>query len=291
MTVLWRRSALGDVVLLGAVTAALADPVVIVTAPEWVPVATRLINVARVVPWPKDADIAALRDAAGLGRHVDLQGSWRSRRTVLADARLDKRSVARRLRILGLSAGRPPITALYGEACGVKPVAPPWIDVPRRDRTALAVIPGAAWATKQWGADRYAAVARAWRGPVVILGGPDDAALCAEVAAAVPGAKVVCERGFDATIDALAGASVAVGGDTGLVHLAAACGARPVALFGPTHPDDGFAAWPGEVVSVARWCRPCTLHGRASCPLGHHACMAIAVESVVAAVERASCAG
>lgn len=291
MTVLWRRSALGDVVLLGAVTSAMPDGVVIVTAPEWVDVAKRLKNVVRVVPWPKDADPVALRAEAGPGRHVDLQASWRSWRTVAADARLDKRSIGRRLRILGLSGGRPLVTALYGEACGVRPGSPPWIDVPTVDRRALAVIPGAAWATKRWDPDRYAEVARAWDGEVVVLGGPGERETCERVAAAVPGATTICERGFDATIAALAGAKVAVGGDTGLIHLAAACGARPVALFGPTHPDDGFAAWPGEVVQVDAWCRPCTLHGRAACPLGHHRCMEMTTSQVVAAVARAACAG
>ena len=55
MNVLVRRSSLGDVVLLGAVTKALGD-VTVVTAPEWAPVASRLIGVTRVVSWPKEAD-------------------------------------------------------------------------------------------------------------------------------------------------------------------------------------------------------------------------------------------
>lgn len=67
----------------------------------------------------------------------------------------------------------------------------------------------------------------------------------------------------------------AVSGDTGLMHLAAARGLKVVALFGSTSPALGFApAGDGHAVLCRNLaCQPCTLHGRESCPLGHHACM------------------
>ena len=67
----------------------------------------------------------------------------------------------------------------------------------------------------------------------------------------------------------------AVAGDTGLMHLAAARGLHVVAMFGSTSPALGFApAGDGHAVLCRELrCQPCTLHGRESCPLGHHDCM------------------
>ena len=113
--------------------------------------------------------------------------------------------------------------------------------------------------------------------------------MVAETAARCPGARTVCESGFDQTLEVLARTSVAVTPDSGLMHLAGAAGARVVGLFGPTHPDDGFFTYPGVALSLARWCSPCTLHRRRACPLRHGACMRHEVESVWHAVER--CAG
>jgi len=125
---------------------------------------------------------------------------------------------------------------------------------------------------------------------VHVLGGPGEEALVAEVAAAVPGSVATCEAGFERTLDVLAGCAVAVAGDTGLMHLAGACGVAVVALFGPTHPDDGFFVYPrGSVVERDLPCRPCTLHRIEACPKGHHGCMDISVDEVWKAVR--ACAG
>ena len=290
-TVLLRRSALGDVVLLGGVTGAIEGPVTVVTATAWVPVAERLVGVDRVVPWPKDLPDGELAAQIGPGRVVDLHGTPRSRRLARAlggaVATVDKRSLARRLRLVwGRGPVRPDVPSLYGEALGVSPREAPWIHLPAAERTALALVPGASVPTKQWTAEGFARVGRGWDGPVLVLGGPGEEATCDAVAREVPGAEVVCESGFDRTFGALARTEVCVSGDTGLMHLAAACGATVVGLFGPTHPDDGFWVHRGEVVQRVLGCRPCSLHGRERCPLRHHRCMAIDPATVVAAVAR-----
>jgi heptosyltransferase-2 len=277
--ILLRRGALGDVVLLGSVTARIGACTV-VTDPRWMPLAARLRGVVGVSPWPVVPD----------GEVIDLQGSLASRRLAPRAARIDKRSVRRRLRMVFRGLGpRPPVPGLYGEACGVLPAPPPWLDLPAVPREALALIPGAAFAAKRWSPARFAAVGRAWPGPVVVLGGPGEDALVGEVAAGVPGAEICVEQGFDQTLAHLARTRIAVAGDTGGMHLAGAAGCAVVALFGPTHPADGFFVYPGEVVSRDLWCRPCTLHRRQTCPLGHHRCMDLGADAVIAAVRR--CAG
>lgn len=271
--VLLRRRSLGDVVLLGAVTAALPGCAV-VTDPAYLPVAARLRGVARALPWG-----APLPP----GPVVDLQGDLRTWWLAPGAARVRKRGLARRLPLLGLPGGRGPVTAAYAAAAGVAPAPPPWIDGPGGD--ALALIPGASTPIKRWSSRSLAAVGRAWRGPVVVVGGPGEEALVESVRAAVPGATAVVEAGFAATIPALLRCRVAVGGDTGLLHLAAACGARAVVLLGPTHAGDGFWTHAEATVSLALPCRPCTLHRRPACPEGHHGCMGQSVAEVIAAVD------
>jgi ADP-heptose:LPS heptosyltransferase len=275
-TVLYRRSALGDVVLLGAVTSRVPKPVTVVTSPQWAPVAARLRGVDRVVPWPKGTP-----DPLPEGQLVDLQGTWKP-----ADRRIDKRSLRRRLRLwFGIGAPRPTVVQLYAEACGVEPDPGPWIDVQGpRDRVVLA--PGAAWATKRWAPERFAAVGRELGSPVTVIGGPGEEDLCQRVADGIPGAEVLCERGFDRTIEVLGRARLVVANDSGLMHLAKACGAPVVAIFGSTHPSDGFWSGPGEVVQRELRCRPCTLHGRAACPLGDAACLDLPASDVIAAARR-----
>jgi hypothetical protein len=282
-TVLFRRSALGDVVLLGAVTSQVEPPVTVVTDARWREVAAALRGVNAVLDWP-DSPV-------GLpgGVWIDLQGSPRSRALTGRGAhRIDKRSMRRLARqwLGAVVAPRPTVPALYAEACGVSPTVTPWIDGSPAPRDTLALIPGAAWPTKQWSVEGFRQVAAGWDGPVVVLGGPDDDARCRAVAHGRPWATVCVERGFSRTLDWLRRTHTAVGGDTGLTHLAAACGARVVGLFLATHPTDGF--WPYDAPVVQRddlHCRPCTRHGGAVCPLGDFACQQLSPSGVIALLD------
>lgn len=261
--VLVRRRALGDVVLLGAVTSRLPGPVTVVTDPSLLGLVARLRGVDRVLPFG-----APIPDAPVVDLQRDLRTCWQFPRA----RRVRKRSLARLLRVHGIGRGRPLVTELYGRACGVTPVGPPWIDTDGV-REALVLVPGASCAPKQWRPEGFVSVGRAWAGPVWVLGGPGEEGLVQGVADRIPGARALCERGFDQTIAVLGASRVAVGGDTGLMHLAAACGVRLVTLFGPTHTDDGFFPYDGDALSLALPCRPCTRHRIAACPVGHHGCM------------------
>ena len=165
--------------------------------------------------------------------------------------------------------------------------AGPWIDLSRAPDGTLVIVPGAAWATKCLSAKTAVAVGVAWEGPVAVVGGPDEAVLCKEVSRGIPGSVVIAEVGFASVFSVLSRAEAVVAGDTGLMHLAAACGVPVVALFGPTSPDDGFWVHPGAVVESDLPCRPCSLHGDDSCPLGHHRCMDHDAEEVSAALAAA----
>jgi len=151
---------------------------------------------------------------------------------------------------------------------------------------------GSEWATKIWPAERFAGLADAlWRQGLapVLVGGPKERETAAAVNAA---ARVKC---IDTTgnrvgeaLALLSEAAVCVGGDTGLVHAARALGTPTVALFGPTAPGRHDFSGRTRSVSLALECSPCSAHGQARCPLGHHKCLRdLDVDRVLDACEAA----
>ena len=150
-----------------------------------------------------------------------------------------------------------------------------------------AIAPGSIWGTKRW--PYYPALAAALDGPLVVVGGSDDAALAAEVVAAAPGrawsaAGALSLRGSAALIER---ARVLVTNDSAPLHLATAVGTPVVAVFGPTVPEQGFGPRGSRSLTLGHAglaCRPCSAHGPRVCPLGHHRCMReLPVETVAEA--------
>ena len=270
--------------LLGAVTGALA-PVTFACHPRFAGVAARLPGVVAVCG-PDDA----LRGP--FSRVLDLHGNLRAR---LAAARAggpvtrwERADLRRRWRVWAKGAPPPGVLARAAAAAGVPPTFPFWSRGPAPDTTLL--LPGAAWATKRWPLAHWAGLAGRLPGRICVLGGPGEGPRVAAVAAAVGGEAVV-ESGFDRSFAEMARARVAVGGDTGLLHLAAAHGVPVVGLFGPTTPADGFWAHQPAGVLLGRDlpCRPCSRHGGPRCPVGDHACLAdLPADTVLGAIAAVS---
>lgn len=113
---------------------------------------------------------------------------------------------------------------------------------PAAARGATLLHPGAAYASRRWPAERWAAVARAELGrgrPVVVTGGPGEEGLAREVVARAglePDRALLGQDllGLAATV---AAAARVASGDTGVAHLATALGRPSVILFGPTSPE------------------------------------------------------
>ncbi|MEZ4411393.1 MAG: lipopolysaccharide heptosyltransferase II [Gemmatimonadales bacterium] len=159
----------------------------------------------------------------------------------------------------------------------------------------VAVAPGSIWGTKRW--PGYAELVARLKQPVVVLGSAADSALADEVAAAGAGRAHSAAGALSLRESAavIARANLLVTNDSAPLHLATGVGTPVVAVFGPTTPAQGFGpigAGSRVVEEKGLWCRPCSPHGPATCPLGHHTCMqAIGVERVLAAVASASAAG
>ena len=273
-TLVIRLSSMGDIVLAGAVTGALA-PVDFLTMPRFAELAARLPGVRRVIRYGVDEIPAA-------DRVVDLQSSPRTWRLGRA-RRVRRLDLRRRVRVWWKVGAPPPLVVeRYAQAARVTVAPAPWISV-SGPKDALLLCPGAAWATKRWAPERWVGLGRAWEGPVLVLGGPQEAALVEAIAAEI-GAEAISEAGFGRTFEALGRGRVAVAGDTGLLHLCGAAGIPLVGLFGPTTSIDGFWCWPGKVIERPYACRPCSRFGSEHCPVGDHLCLAdIGVDEVLAA--------
>lgn len=144
----------------------------------------------------------------------------------------------------------------------------------------VAIAPGAAHATKRWPLEHWRALVdkNVKDGfAVVVVGGPDDAALGATLADSGRGrvASSAGVFGLQATGALLQRARALIAGDTGVMHMATGVGTPVLALFGPTVEAFGFFPYStrAAVLELPLPCRPCTAQGGPRCPLGHHRCM------------------
>jgi heptosyltransferase-1 len=142
--------------------------------------------------------------------------------------------------------------------------------------------PGAGWGAKQWPAERYGAVAKALGEQGIrslVNHGPEEQALAHAVEQASGGAAEAIECSIAELIALTRRAKLAIGGDTGPVHLAAALEVPIVALYGPTDPQRTGPF--GAPAVVLRSEASATSHARKD--ETDSGLMEIAVEQVVAA--------
>jgi heptosyltransferase-2 len=184
---------------------------------------------------------------------------------------------AEALRPIGVVAGDPP-RVMAGEEADAWAIR--WLETWTPDRAPVAMIPGAAHATKRWPEAHWLALHDRLRGAghrLVYFGLESDRVLFPALAAkvALDSQCRWCIERLSRVAALLSRCVTAVAGDTGLMHVAAARGLEVVAMFGSTAPELGFApAGPGHAVLCRHEpCQPCTLHGRERCPKRHFRCM------------------
>lgn len=136
---------------------------------------------------------------------------------------------------------------------------------------------GAMTWNKKLGAGPFAAAARHLQGlglQVVLLGAPgEDQIHAALVANQAPGVVDLSGQApLSVAAGILAGARIALGNDSALSHLAAACGVPVVVAFGPTDPTLTCprGPWVRAVRDSSLTCSPCL---RWDCKIEGHPCM------------------
>src|SRR5580693_8928975 len=117
----------------------------------------------------------------------------------------------------------------------------------------LAVAPAANWVGKTWPAERFALVARELLGPsgalaggrLMVVGGPGDRDSLKSMRGVVDRDRLIDLVGRESLLvcyAALKRARLFIGGDSGLMHMAAAAGAPTLGLFGPSD-ERLYAPW------------------------------------------------
>lgn len=310
-----RFSAIGDIVLTTPLLRAIrtAHPhahVTFLTRAAFTPLLSANPRVDEVVGWDPAQPLPALArelKTRAFTHRLDLHGSLRSGRIRRALGgrwgRYPKHRLARALLIRtrrNFYRDTRPVAERYFDAArqlGVRPDGGPaelylrrealaqadaFLEANRlgRERTLLAVAPGAAHATKQWPARHWLALMERLtaRADVVILGGAAEAELGARLAAAGGGraASAAGLMDLQGTGALLKRSRALAAGDTGVMHMATAVGTPVAALYGPTVEAFGFFPYRARATVLQRNdldCRPCSSQGGPRCPLGHHRCL------------------
>jgi len=320
-TLVVQTAFLGDVVLTTGLLSCLAErfgPVDVVTTTAAAPLLETHPAVRRVVPydkrggergaggfWKKARELrregyvraylphrslrsAALALAAGIPERVGFAGSPGSLAYTRSVPRPGTGHEAERILALAEPQAGSTARVSLGLADTDRDLAASWLDAHHVAEPFIAVAPGSIWGTKQW--PGYPELVARLDQPVVVVGGPEDAALAADLARAAPERVHVAAGALPLRASAalLARAALLVTNDSAPLHLASAVGTRVVAIFGPTIPGFGFGprGQADRIVELAGLaCRPCSSHGPSVCPLGHHRCMRdLRVETVLEVV-------
>jgi lipopolysaccharide heptosyltransferase I len=148
----------------------------------------------------------------------------------------------------------------------------------RRISDFVVLNPGGGWDTKNWPPERYALLYDQLHRETGLTGvltwGPGEEPLVDSVVRATAGPKPVkIPSSLCQLIALLRRARLFVGGDTGPLHLAAACGTPIVGIFGPTDPLRNGPFSPEDiVVSHAVPCGPCY---KRICPIRTKECLGL----------------
>ena len=153
----------------------------------------------------------------------------------------------------------------YDPAMAIAPPAAPY----------LCLMPGSTWPSKTWPREHFAELARQARREgleVVVLGAPDEQPICDFVGQSA----TINQCGRTSLKEAAAwlrGAWAAVGNDSGLSHLAAACGTPTLAIYGATDPG-GSTPWGPRCLGLRREGVPCSPCFKPLCRVNGHPCLA-----------------
>ena len=163
-------------------------------------------------------------------------------------------------------------------------------------RTMVAIAPGSVWNTKRWPKERFAALTKSLASSgraVVIVGGEADRQMGDEIVAASESPRAINAAGRLSPLQSavlIAMSRCLVTNDTAPMHIAVAMRTPVVAIFGATVPSFGFAPYGERDVILETHglaCRPCSIHGGATCPITTFDCMIkIPVEAVLQEVAK-----
>jgi ADP-heptose:LPS heptosyltransferase len=148
-------------------------------------------------------------------------------------------------------------------------------------RPYIVVAPASVWFTKQYPLKKWIEFIRLLPQDlqIYLLGGPDDEKLCDEILKECKGKSIMNLCGQYNFLQSAAlqkDAAMNYVNDSAPLHFSSAINAPVTAVYCSTIPSFGFGPLSDKsfIVEIQEKlsCRPCTLHGRRVCPLGHFNC-------------------
>ncbi len=144
----------------------------------------------------------------------------------------------------------------------------------------IVVVPGSAWHTKAWSAERYreTVIALIQRGEkVLVLGSGSERAICERVSSDTGCLNLAGNTSIAEFIALVRSAKLVVCNDSFALHVASTFKVPTVVAFCATSPKFGFGPWRNDRAKVIEVeglaCKPCRRHGGKVCPTGTEACM------------------
>ena len=149
-----------------------------------------------------------------------------------------------------------------------------------KSRPYVCVAPSSVWFTKQWPKENFIQLVSqlSKKYHVFLLGAKSDFVLCEEVIGTnvLQSTNLCGKLNFLESAALMRDAAMNFVNDSAPMHFASAMNAPTTAFFCSTTPDFGFGPLSERsriVESIeALECRPCGLHGKKACPLGHFKC-------------------
>lgn len=145
----------------------------------------------------------------------------------------------------------------------------------------ITISPASVWFTKQYPAEKWISFINKvpYDLTIYLLGGPPDKELAASIRTAVHHPKVINLSGqlsFLQSAALMKDAFMNYVNDSAPMHFASSVNAPVTAVYCSTLPSFGFGPLSDKqfIVEIEEPlpCRPCGLHGRKACPLGHFKC-------------------
>ena len=150
------------------------------------------------------------------------------------------------------------------------------------DEKFIAIAPGSVWFTKTFPDIKFAKVLSIlgdFNYKVVMIGGSEDAGLCAKIKVLGKNLKAYNAAGklsYLQSAELIRRSKVLLTNDSAPMHLANAVGTKVAAIFGATIPEFGFyPTGKDDIVFQTNGlkCRPCSIHGGNHCPIKTFICM------------------
>lgn len=147
-----------------------------------------------------------------------------------------------------------------------------------QEKPYVVVAPASVWFTKQWEEEKYRELVEqlSQSFQVLLIGGPDDHALCERVKSQSLAINLCGKLNLLDSAALMKNAQRVFVNDSGPLHLASSMNAKTTAFFCSTITDFGYGPLADDAIMLESptklECRPCGLHGHKACPLGHFRC-------------------